>query len=95
VEVELRADERTLIVTVSDSGPGVAGDDAEHIFDYGYSTKPASPDGASRGIGLALVSESVARHAGTVELVDSPGGGATFQVTFPDMLLDEPAMVSA
>lgn len=92
VEVELRADGPTLIVTVSDSGLGVTGVDVEHIFEYGYTTKPAPPGGASRGIGLALVSESVARHAGSVELVDGRGVGATFRVTLPDMLGDESAM---
>lgn len=102
VEVDLRASGRSLVVSVSDSGPGVEPSDREHIFEYGYTTKPMSNPtgdrasanserggrGVGGGIGLALVAETAERHGGSVELLtDGPvGSGATFRVTLADML---------
>jgi two-component system CitB family sensor kinase len=98
VDVDLRADGSSLVVTVSDSGPGVAPEDAGRIFEYGFTTKSngAGAPGRTgwRGIGLALVVESAQRHGGSVTLVDGqPGRGAVFRVTLHDMLVDAEELV--
>ena len=87
VRADLQSEGSTLIVTVSDSGPGVDPGTADRIFDYGYTTKPQRR-GAGRGIGLALVAEAAERHGGTVEIVADTAAGATFRVTLVGMLLD-------
>jgi two-component system, CitB family, sensor kinase len=85
---EARADGGTeLLVTVTDSGPGISPDDAESVFQRGWSTKPA-PDGGpgrqrGRGLGLALVRQTVHRHGGTVDVGTGPHGGAEFTVRLP------------
>jgi len=93
VDVELQASGNTLVVTVSDSGPGIDDEVIERIFEYGYSTKTGG-EPTGRGVGLALVAEAAARHGGSVELapdnVDCPGG-ATFRLTLVDMLVESPA----
>jgi two-component system CitB family sensor kinase len=97
VDVDLRADGSTLVVTVSDSGPGVPPDDADRIFEYGFSTKSAGGrNGAGRrGIGLALVAETAQRHGGSVVLVDPAAGrGAVLRVTLGDMLVESEAMTA-
>jgi PAS domain S-box-containing protein len=60
---------------VADDGPGIPGDQREEIFESGYTT---SRDGT--GFGLTIVSEIVAAHGWTVEVVESETGGARFEV---------------
>ena len=70
------AGELTLIV--ADSGPGIAVVDQERIFQRGYSSKEGN-----RGLGLALVKESLALLQGDVEVSSRPGEGTEFVVTLP------------
>jgi sensor histidine kinase regulating citrate/malate metabolism len=74
----------TLLLRVSDSGGGVEPADAGRIFDRGWSTKPAR-SGSGRGLGLALVRQSVERHGGRIELIKDgrSTGGAVFLVRLP------------
>ncbi|GAB3223461.1 ATP-binding protein [Mycolicibacterium hippocampi] len=67
-----------LAISVRDSGPGVPEDLREAIFARGVTSKPDVPGG--RGIGLALVRLVTAQHGGTVEIHDTPDGGAQFLV---------------
>lgn len=71
----------TLLVRVTDSGPGISPEDAETVFRRGWTTKTAP--GAGRGLGLALVRQTVHRHGGTVSVGTSPEGGAEFAVRLP------------
>ncbi|MFE6154790.1 ATP-binding protein [Streptomyces sp. NPDC057889] len=81
VTVTARAQDDTLLLRVTDTGPGVADGHADAVFERGWSTKPAGPGG--RGLGLALVQQSVARNSGTLTLAESPTGGAQFTVVLP------------
>ncbi|MEV4731050.1 sensor histidine kinase [Saccharopolyspora sp. NPDC049426] len=75
VEVTIQSTADGLLIRVADNGPGVPADTSE-LFRRGWSTK--SDD---RGLGLALVGQSVRRHGGTVDV----GGdeGAVFTVRLP------------
>jgi two-component system, CitB family, sensor kinase len=73
-------DAHVIVVSVSDSGPGVSPELAEQVFHDGYTTK--SPQaGVQRGLGLALVHRLVSRLGGRIEV--STGPGATFTATLP------------
>ncbi|MFR9731665.1 ATP-binding protein [Saccharopolyspora sp. MS10] len=76
VEVSVRSAERELSVVVADNGPGVDPEVASAVFTRGWSTKRPG-----RGLGLALVGQSVRRYGGEVEV----GGerGAVFAVRIP------------
>ncbi|MEU8965168.1 sensor histidine kinase [Streptomyces sp. NPDC048491] len=78
VAVTLTTEDGSLVVRVADSGPGVDPAAAEAVFERGWSTK--SP---GRGLGLALVRLTAARHGGTITLDRSPYGGAEFTVRLP------------
>jgi sensor histidine kinase regulating citrate/malate metabolism len=77
---------RGLILRVSDTGAGVDPAHAEAVFQRGFSTKPAGPGG--RGLGLALVRQTVNRCKGTLTVTEAEGGGAEFEVRLP--LTNEP-----
>ncbi|MCW7945457.1 histidine kinase [Streptomyces hygroscopicus] len=71
-----------LILRVSDTGAGVDPAHAEAVFERGWSTKPASAPGG-RGLGLALVRQTVRRHEGTLTVSEAAGGGAEFEARMP------------
>ncbi|MFN6546582.1 sensor histidine kinase [Mycolicibacterium nivoides] len=78
-QVTVRIDDSAgLLLSVSDSGPGVPEHLRESIFSRGVTSKAHVPGG--RGIGLALVRLVTAQHGGDVEVTDAPGGGALFLV---------------
>ncbi len=84
VEVYLaNGDDGSLVFQVSDSGPGIADADLDHIFDHGWSTKDAAAGG--RGYGLALVRQVAESFGGDVEVPRGTGtsAGAVFTVTLP------------
>ena len=74
-----RDEENALAIVVEDSGPGVAAQDQEHIFDAYFSTKPQGT-----GLGLAIAGTIIKDYYdGSLELL-SPGelGGARFRAVF-------------
>ncbi|QIZ34044.1 sensor histidine kinase [Saccharopolyspora sp. ASAGF58] len=76
VEVTLRSTEDGVLIQVADNGPGVDPGSAQRVFQRGWSTKD---DG--RGLGLALVGQSVRRHRGSIDVHNE--GGAVFTVLLP------------
>ncbi len=79
VEVLLRVDADRVQVEVSDSGPGIAPQERDLVLRRGWSTK-TSPDGWGRGLGLALVAQTVRRYGGELEVSRSELGGARIVV---------------
>ncbi|KQR96736.1 ATP-binding protein [Williamsia sp. Leaf354] len=68
VEVTVHEDSSGLLIRVADSGPGMDAEEFARARRRGYSTKTAV-EGAldpGRGLGLALVSQTVERHGGTI-----------------------------
>ncbi|MGH3825906.1 MAG: sensor histidine kinase [Pseudonocardiaceae bacterium] len=84
VELTLRNDDRGLRVTVRDNGPGLPAEHLEEIFTPGWTTKPTDTPGG-RGLGLALVRNTVTRMGGTISAGNDSGddGGAVFHVQLP------------
>ncbi|MDF2092679.1 sensor histidine kinase [Knoellia sp. 3-2P3] len=68
------------VLVVEDSGPGIAPGEVERAFERGWSTKQAAGDGR-RGLGLALVAQSVQRLGGDLRVEGPPG--ARFVVRIP------------
>jgi signal transduction histidine kinase len=67
-----------IAVSVSDCGPGIAPEDANHIFDPFYSTKRGG-----LGVGLSISRAIVEAHGGRLSLAANEGGGCVFQFTLP------------
>lgn len=86
VHVDLRAANRTAVLSVSDDGPGVPADEREAVFDRFARGTTSVPGGS--GLGLALVRESVAGLGGSARADESDLGGLTVTVRMP--MADEP-----
>ncbi|GAA2067458.1 sensor histidine kinase [Leifsonia soli] len=86
IEIAVQIDHRTErgIIEVRDHGEGIPPQIREKIFQrfWRADTSRARETGGS-GLGLAIVSSIVAAHNGTVDVVDTEGGGATFRVSLP------------
>jgi two-component system sensor histidine kinase MprB len=75
VEVSVAAGE----VSVRDHGPGIAPDDAPHVFDRFWRASSARHLPGS-GLGLSIVKDIAEKHGGSVTLEPAPGGGARFRL---------------
>ncbi|HEY9242482.1 MAG TPA: HAMP domain-containing sensor histidine kinase [Streptosporangiaceae bacterium] len=74
----------SVVLEVTDQGPGMPPEQAEHVFERFYRGDQARTRKAGgTGLGLAIVAALVAAHGGTVALRTAPGQGATFRVTLP------------
>lgn len=78
INVTSSAQNDQIVVTISDSGPGVPLYIRKKIFDPFYTTK----DG-NTGIGLSLCHRIVADHGGSLTVNDSDRGGAEFKIALP------------
>ncbi|GAA0576383.1 sensor histidine kinase [Streptomyces crystallinus] len=85
VGVTLRAEGRTAVLRVVDSGPGVPDEQRELIFTEGWSTKEP-PSHGKRGLGLALVRRFAERQGGHARVATAADGGAEFTVVLPEAL---------
>ncbi|MFF2024825.1 ATP-binding protein [Streptomyces sp. NPDC058171] len=83
VTVTARAADGELLLRVRDTGAGVDPAHAEAIFDRGWTTKPSAGRAPGRGLGLALVRQTVHRYGGTLTVSASPSGGAEFTASLP------------
>ena len=79
VELTVHRSEPGLVLTVDDDGDGVPEAQRPLIFRAFQSGDRAG----SAGLGLAICSEIASAHGASIEIADSPLGGARFLVTFP------------
>jgi len=86
IEIMVQVNHQTgrAILEVRDHGDGIPPQIREKIFQrfWRADTSRARETGGS-GLGLAIVSSIIAAHHGTVEVVETDGGGATFRVSLP------------
>ncbi len=68
----------TVVVDVTDDGPGVPAELTDRIFNPFVTTKPQGS-----GLGLAIVRKIVDAHDGRIDLTSHPGSGTRFRITLP------------
>ena len=67
-----------IIVTFTDSGPGIPPENLERIFEPFFTTKSEGT-----GLGLAIVARIVEAHGGSIDVANCPEGGAAFTIRLP------------
>ena len=79
VSVSAREEERRVLVSVGDQGPGVAEESVSHIFDKFYQGD-TSHRAEGNGLGLALVREIAQVHGGSVSVENRDGAVFTVEL---------------
>lgn len=84
IDVALTAHNETAILSVSDTGCGIAPSEQSRIFERGYRTSNARKSSVpGTGLGLHFARCIVQAHAGTIEVISVPGRGSCFRVSLP------------
>jgi two-component system OmpR family sensor kinase len=73
------------VLEVRDHGPGLPPETAERVFERFYRVDSSRQRGAGggSGLGLSIVSAVTTAHGGTVDVLPTADGGATFRVALP------------
>ena len=84
IEVSARRDERGIVATVQDRGPGIRREHLPRLTERFYRVDPArSRESGGTGLGLAIVKHIVERHKGALEIRSTAGVGTSVTVRFP------------
>jgi signal transduction histidine kinase/DNA-binding NarL/FixJ family response regulator len=70
---------KQVVVALRDSGPGIASEMRNHLFEPFNTSKPTGT-----GLGLAISYGIIERHSGVIEVESPPGGGTTFIIRLPE-----------
>ena len=81
----------TVIIEISDTGPGIPQNILPHIFEPFFTTKE---EGKGTGLGLSLVYSMIDNHKGRIYAKSRPGKGTTFVIELPTAKLDEEGTVN-
>ena len=84
IRVSTRLDHKQAILTVTDSGPGIAPEDLPHVFERFYRADKSRGRAEGRsGLGLAISKAIMDAHGGSIDVTSQPGIGSTFTVRLP------------
>jgi signal transduction histidine kinase len=78
LKIGLTHKQHCVIVTITDTGCGIAEKDLARIFDIYYTTKPEGS-----GLGLMMVFDAIAEHGGKIEVASKLNKGTGFKVLLP------------
>ena len=82
VTVTASAEERSVVISVRDTGAGIGRDHLPHVFERFYKIDRSRSDSGT-GLGLAIVKHIVQAHGGEVDVESEEGVGTTFSFTLP------------
>ena len=77
-------------MAVEDSGPGIAPEERERVFQRFERGDDADYEGT--GLGLTIVRQIAESHRGEVRLVSELGKGSTFTIWVPELVTTDPAL---
>lgn len=82
--IKVETTQRTVVVAVQDTGPGIAPEDQQRVFEpFQQLDEPGGERSSGSGLGLAISQSLVRMHGGSMWLESEPGKGATFFFSLP------------
>ena len=86
VTVTLQSSTDKALLTVEDTGSGIATEHLPHIFERFYRADPARDrESGGTGLGLAIAQEIALAHNGTINVQSEVGKGSVFTVSLPTL----------
>ncbi len=79
IVIDTSIQDEKIIITLSDSGPGISNSDLEYIFDPFFTRKKKM----GLGVGLSICYGIIEDHQGTITAENSPDGGVVFTISLP------------
>lgn len=90
ITLEIKRLERSLFVAVEDEGIGIAPEHAEKIFEAFYQVSHGNRRKyGGTGLGLSVVKKITEELGGKIELFSEPGKGSRFEITLPDVVIED------
>jgi len=84
VEVTMAGNDKTLVISVADRGPGVSEADIGKLFEPFYRcAEDRNRSTGGTGLGLAIALHAVKLHNGSIRLKNRDGGGFLVEITLP------------
>jgi two-component system phosphate regulon sensor histidine kinase PhoR len=84
IELEAQADGERVVLSVSDSGPGIPDADLGRVFERFYRVDTSrTRDPGGTGLGLSIARHLVELHGGKLSAANRPEGGAVFMISLP------------
>jgi signal transduction histidine kinase len=80
IAISTRADKKTVVVEITDSGIGIPAGNLRSIFDPFFTTKEV---GKGTGLGLSICFGIMEWHGGRIDVTSKPGAGTTVTLVFP------------
>ncbi len=86
LKIAASEEEKSVLLTVADTGKGIAKENIENIFKPFFTTKTRKSDSVAcsgSGVGLAFCKRIIDAHQGEISVTSQLGQGATFQIRLP------------
>lgn len=92
VRLSLAAEERAIVLRVSDTGVGISAEEAELLFEsFWQAGTPNTGQAKGTGLGLAITRQLAQLMGGDVSVESTPGHGSTFTVRLPRLRAEDSA----
>src|SRR6185503_8328603 len=84
IELRWRVVEGAVVISIADTGEGLAAEDVPHIFEQFYrGDRSRSRRQGGTGLGLSIVQAIIQAHQGKIEVSTQPGRGTRFDILLP------------
>jgi two-component system, OmpR family, sensor histidine kinase VicK len=83
IDVDARARDGGIMLSVRDQGVGIPSEDLPHIFERFFRSEKTRAARPGYGLGLHVAHALVAAHRGHIDVESTPGAGTTFRVWLP------------
>lgn len=96
VDVSLAVVNNMAMISISDTGSGIAPDEQSRVFERGYRTAAARKSTVpGTGLGLHFAQAIAEAHGGHIEVTSKPGEGSCFRVSLPLLPANESTIPSS
>lgn len=83
IQVKAHRQQDEIVISVSDTGPGIAAEDADAVFEAFKQTRTGVRQGSGTGLGMPISKNLVEAHGGKIWFESVVNQGTTFHVSLP------------